>query len=185
MFLALLNKIGHALDANRFPYMIIGGQAVLLYGEPRLTKDIDITLGASLDRLTEMTNLATEIGLTILVDPEDFTRRTLVLPCQDQETGIRVDFIFSWSEYEQVALQRRRAVDLDGGLVHFASLEDVLIHKIIAGRPRDLEDVRLLLKKNPQYDEPYLLHWLHLLDEALSAGFTEQFQQVKAESRGG
>jgi len=27
--------------------MVIGGQAVLLYGEPRLTKDIDITLGDS------------------------------------------------------------------------------------------------------------------------------------------
>ena len=27
--------------------MIIGGQAVLLYGEPRLTRDIDITLGVN------------------------------------------------------------------------------------------------------------------------------------------
>jgi hypothetical protein len=34
--------------------MVIGGQAVLIYGEPRLTRDIDITLGASLERLAEM-----------------------------------------------------------------------------------------------------------------------------------
>lgn len=29
--------------------MIIGGQAVLLYGEPRLTKDLDVTLGIGLE----------------------------------------------------------------------------------------------------------------------------------------
>jgi hypothetical protein len=34
--------------------MVIRGQAVLLYGEPRLTKDIDITLGVGVDRLGEM-----------------------------------------------------------------------------------------------------------------------------------
>lgn len=28
--------------------MIIGGQAVMVYGEPRLTKDIDITLGVDI-----------------------------------------------------------------------------------------------------------------------------------------
>jgi hypothetical protein len=31
--------------------MVIGGQAVLLYAEPRLTRDIDITLGLSVNRL--------------------------------------------------------------------------------------------------------------------------------------
>jgi len=29
--------------------MVIGGQAVLLYGEPRLTRDIDITLGIGVE----------------------------------------------------------------------------------------------------------------------------------------
>jgi hypothetical protein len=32
------------LNEQNIPYMIIGGQAVLLYGKPRLTRDIDITL---------------------------------------------------------------------------------------------------------------------------------------------
>ena len=31
--------------------MLIGGQAVLLYGEPRLTRDIDITLGVDVDKI--------------------------------------------------------------------------------------------------------------------------------------
>jgi hypothetical protein len=45
MFEKILARLGATLDESNLPYMIIGGQAVLLYGEPRLTRDIDITLG--------------------------------------------------------------------------------------------------------------------------------------------
>ena len=51
MFKKLLKKIANELNTNNIPYMVIGGQAVLLYGEPRLTKDIDITLGIGIDGL--------------------------------------------------------------------------------------------------------------------------------------
>lgn len=36
--------------------MVIGGQAMLLYGEPRLTKEIDITLGVDLSGLSTVTS---------------------------------------------------------------------------------------------------------------------------------
>ncbi len=39
MFEELLSKISVHLNRHHIPYMIIGGQAVLLYGEPRLTID--------------------------------------------------------------------------------------------------------------------------------------------------
>ncbi|NVL90146.1 MAG: hypothetical protein HWN69_04000 [Desulfobacterales bacterium] len=45
MFQKLLGRLANELSNLHIPYMVIGGQAVLLYGEPRLTKDIDITLG--------------------------------------------------------------------------------------------------------------------------------------------
>ncbi len=38
----LLQKTAQSLDNANIPYMIIGGQAVLIYGTPRLTRDIDI-----------------------------------------------------------------------------------------------------------------------------------------------
>ncbi len=41
MFEEILSKIGASLNKHKLPYMIIGGQAVLLYGEPRLTRDIE------------------------------------------------------------------------------------------------------------------------------------------------
>lgn len=45
MFKELLKRLATGLASEDIPYMIIGGQAVLYYGEPRFTKDIDITLG--------------------------------------------------------------------------------------------------------------------------------------------
>jgi hypothetical protein len=61
--------------------MVIGGQAVLVHGEPRLTRDIDVTLGVSLDRLPDVVAAAGAAGLKPLVDPESFARETMVLPC--------------------------------------------------------------------------------------------------------
>lgn len=76
----LFERIAAALRDAAIPYMIIGGQAVLLYGEPRLTKVIDITVGIGLDRLSDIRTAAMVAGLEPLVDPETFTRETLVLP---------------------------------------------------------------------------------------------------------
>ena len=50
MFEKLLKRLAVALDHVGLPYMVFGGQAVLLYGEPRLTRDIDITLGVDTSR---------------------------------------------------------------------------------------------------------------------------------------
>lgn len=178
MFTALLEKIALALSDAGIAYMVIGGQAVLLYGEPRLTKDIDITLGAGLDRLADVLALAEKAGLKPLVSPETFTRQTMVLPCEDPATGIRVDFVFSFSPYERQAMERVRRVRIGAADVCFASLEDVIIHKIIAGRPRDLEDVRAMLLKNPSVDLTYTRRWLREFSEALSEPFLDRFSEI-------
>ncbi len=106
----ILERIAESLDRAVLAYMIIGGQAVLLYGEPRLTKDIDASLAAGLDRLPEVIATAAATGLAPLVDPDLFTRRTMVLPCSDPASGIRVDFILSFSPYEQLAISRAHMV---------------------------------------------------------------------------
>jgi hypothetical protein len=47
MFQKLIVATAEELEKHKIPYMIIGGHAVILYGEPRLTRDIDITLGVA------------------------------------------------------------------------------------------------------------------------------------------
>jgi hypothetical protein len=54
MFEELLARLASHLSRHNLPYMVTGGQAVLLYGEPRLTKDIDVTLGVDTDHLARL-----------------------------------------------------------------------------------------------------------------------------------
>ena len=182
MFEALLEQIAHGLDSRRIPYMLIGGQAVLLYGEPRLTRDVDVTLGVGPDRLPDILEWVGETRWRILVDsPERFVTQTLVLPCLQEESGIRVDLIFCFSPYERQAIQRSRQVTVGKTAVRYASVEDLVIHKIVAGRARDLEDVRSVLLKNPALDASYTRKWLRELDpdgeRNLLASFEELWKQ--------
>jgi hypothetical protein len=63
--------------------------------------------------------------------------------------------------------------------VCFASLEDLIIHKILAGRPRDLEDVRSILLKNQAVDLDYVHHWLREFDRSLGEKSLERFEELR------
>lgn len=185
MFEELLSKIDERLKRHSLPYMIIGGQAVLLYGEPRLTRDIDITLGVNINRLKEILAVVQELSLKPLPDNiESFVKQTMVLPALDETTGIRVDFIFSFTPYETEAIKRARKIIILGQEVCFASPEDVIIHKIFAGRPRDLEDIRTILLRNPGIDRKYIKNWLKEFDNASdSKNFQKTFEEILREAK--
>ena len=180
MFHSLLEKTAKALDAAEIPYMVIGGQAVLLYGEPRFTRDVDITLGVGPERLPDVLDMVEGLGWRVLTEsPQEFVEQTLVLPCLDGETDIPVDLVFSFSPYEQQAVARAKTVTIGRTRVRFASLEDLIIHKMISGRPRDLADVRTLLLKNPQVDFNCIHEWLEQFQDALDEPFLQRFNDIR------
>jgi hypothetical protein len=188
MFEALLEQIARGLDSLEIPYMLIGGQAVLVHGEPRLTRDVDVTLGAGPEKLPVVLEWVGRTGWQVLADsPADFVARTLVLPCLEPASGIRVDLIFSFSPYELQAIQRAHMIIVGTTQVRFASAEDLVIHKLVAGRPRDIEDVRSIILKNPGLDAGYVRRWLHEIDkdreESLVAHFEEVWGRAKKTDR--
>ncbi|MFA5031479.1 MAG: nucleotidyltransferase [bacterium] len=165
-------KIADILKKTRIPYMIIGGQAVLLYGEPRLTKDIDITLGIGIDELDKIIDIMKKIGLKALCENvKSFVKETYVLPTQNVKNSIRVDFIFSYTVYERQAIKRVNKIKINTGFVNFASIEDLIIHKIFAGRKRDIEDVKTIILKNPKIDKKYIKYWLKKFGKNFPASF--------------
>ena len=179
MLSELLERLARALESRGIPYMVIGGQAVLIYGEPRMTRDIDITLGVGADGLAQVEDLAASLNLEILPEsPADFVRERMVLPCADAESGFRVDFIFSFTPFERQAMDRIRVVRVGETDVRFASPEDLIIHKMVAGRPRDEEDVRGILLKTAGIDFAYVEQWLREFSEALDRPILARFQNL-------
>lgn len=179
MFEKLLKKIATSLFNHNIPYIIIGGQAVLLYGEPRLTRDIDITLGLNTDKLKILLPILDEIGVSPLIkDINEFIKETMVLPTQEPKSGIRVDFIFSFIPYERQAIRNANEIKIGSTRVCFASLEDTIIHKIFAGRPRDIEDVKGILLKNPNPNTGYIKKWLKEFDKGLEGDFLRTFEAL-------
>jgi hypothetical protein len=160
-FSAFLAGLARTLRARQLPFMLIGGQAVLLHGRPRLTEDIDVTLGIGPDEWSRVRAVCEALGLAPLPrDVEGFVRETFVLPARHPDTGLRVDFIFSTTPYERTAIGRAVAVEVDGVPVPFATAEDLILHKLFAARPRDLEDAAgVVRRKGRELNWSYLQHW--------------------------
>ncbi len=161
-FAQFIASLARALAERGLSFMVVGGQAVLLHGVPRLTEDIDVTLAAGPDALPNVRDLCRMLGLEPLPrDVERFVRDTFVLPAREPHSAIRVDFIFSTTPYERQAIERATGVDVAGVTVPFATAEDLIIHKLFAGRPRDLEDaVGVLRRQGQRLDWPYMEHWV-------------------------
>jgi len=180
LFEEILANLGLALDEHNIPYMIIGGQAVLLYGEPRLTRDIDVTLGVDVDALPKIIRITEKLNLKPLpLNIVEFVKQTMVLPTKDETTGIRVDFIFSFTPYEREAIDRAKNISIKNTIVKFASPEDVIIHKVFAGRARDLDDIGSILLKNPSVDLSYIEKWLTEFEKSSpEKEFLRKFKEI-------
>jgi hypothetical protein len=178
-FERLIASVAAAGHERRIELMLVGGQAVLLHGVPRLTQGIDVTLGLTPDDVDRVIDLCASISLEPLpADPRRFARDRFVLPTLHRATGIRVDFIFSSIPYERQALGRAVHVRLAGVDVPFAAVEDLILYKLFAGRPRDLEDIAgIVRRKGPEIDWQYVASWAH--EFAVIEGREHLPQQVR------
>lgn len=139
-----LRRIAEILQRRGLPYMVIGGIAAQLWGEPRFTKDIDLTVDVRAD-VDELLRIAEEIGVARPRDPKDFVERTRVLPLVSAD-GVGVDLTLATLTFEIEAIDRARDVDLGYGPVRFCQPDDLAIMKLVAGRPQDLLDVVAVIK---------------------------------------
>lgn len=125
--------------------VLIGALAASLYrAEPRRTTDVDF-LVRSLDRVVE-TFTAEGYEVRTVVD-EDGTPYVAYI----RGHGHRVDAILAETEYQLEAIDRAA----DGVL----TVEDVIVHKLLAWRPRDRDDIESILATRPVLDTAYIERW--------------------------
>jgi hypothetical protein len=149
-------------------YAIIGGVAVQHWGEPRLTADLDVTVSVPPDQPEAFVRTIVERFSPRHPDPTAFARQTRVVPVR-ASNGCPVDISLAVPGYEDELM--RRAVDCElepGRIVRFASAEDLIIHKAVAGRPQDLTDIAgIVYRQRDRLDVAYARRWLRDFASAL------------------
>jgi hypothetical protein len=139
-----LVELAGLLGRQRVPYMVIGGLAAAVWGEPRTTLDVDVTVwvpDADIARLVERLEESFEL---LAPEPRAFIARTRVLPMRTR-AGIRIDLIFGLLSFEEEAIRRALEVKVGSAVIRFCSPEDLILHKIISTRERDLADARAVV----------------------------------------
>ena len=133
-------------------WYVFGAQAVLVWGRPRLTADIDVTVRLVPEDPPRFVQAMSEHGFQVRVgNAEEFVRRTRVLPFVHVPTGLAIDVVLGGPGPEELFLSRAVMVDFGGLTVPVISPEDLVVTKVLAGRPKDWEDVHGVLAERGQF----------------------------------
>lgn len=135
------------LNAHDVRYVVIGASAFPVHGYARATLDIDIFIEATKENARKVWSALSEFGYDMAdVTTDDLLTKKILIRQYVLETDIH-PFVAGVT-FEQV--WKNRIKDKIGQTsAYFAGLDDLIVMKQAAGRPKDLEDIRVLtsLKK--------------------------------------
>ncbi len=162
------------LEALGIPYMVTGGVAAVIYGDPRFTRDIDIVLGLAPEDAQQFSDA---------FDPEAFYVPPLDTLREEagrqrhghfnvihRDSALRADVYISGSDPLHVwAFDRRQSLQLDQGSVALAPPEYVIVRKLEyyrdSGSDRHLRDIAMMLRLSAdQIDQREIERWVAELD---------------------
>jgi hypothetical protein len=137
----------HTLQNSGVRALLIGRRALVILGLPVLTADYDFWI--AVDDIPRFNAACLDFGLHPTRAPDE-ARRTGRYVLENDE---RIDVLVARSaptihgrtvEFEAL-WAARRSIDIGGGvLVTMPTIDDLILTKQIAPRPKDLEDIRLL-----------------------------------------
>lgn len=137
-----LKQLLSAFNANHVRYLIVGGYAVFVHGQPRMTKDLDVFIESSESNAIATFKALAEFGaplsdftVTDFSDGRTIARFGVPPICFDVLQHIDgVDFASAYEHSE--------VLSIDGDLpTRYISAEDLIKNKLASGRPQDLADV--------------------------------------------
>lgn len=165
---AALLEVVTALEACNLPYVLIGGLAVAFTGEPRTTLDVDVSVWADPERLVAAVGCLCQRLSPLTSNPQRFVEDRRVLPVS-AANGVRADIVFASLPAEREVIRRAVPKRISGRSIPVASVEDLLLMKLISEREKDLADARALLRRfGRSLDRGYLLPKVRELAEALA-----------------
>ncbi|MBI5482389.1 MAG: hypothetical protein HY906_26275 [Deltaproteobacteria bacterium] len=142
----LLADLSRALKKLRVRWYVFGAQAVVAAGVPRATADIDVTVdapavGPLVAALRRAGFVPADVG-----DLDTFLAQTRVIPLRHARSGFGLDVVLAGPGLEQEMLDRVTWRRVGAVRVPFVDTNDLVVLKVLAGRPKDLEDVAALVR---------------------------------------
>ncbi len=138
-----LQTVFKSFQQHEVRYLVIGGIASILHGVPRATFDLDILIDTSPDNARRLLKAMLEAGLgtaalttakDVLANEITIFRDRVRIDVQTATPGI----------FFEEAWARKEIMTYHDQTFYILSKEDLIRSKRAAGRPVDLEDVRLL-----------------------------------------
>ena len=166
--LAVLRDLMAWFKAREVPGVVIGGVAASLLGRPRLTRDVDAVVLLDEDHWGEFLAAGTQHGFVPRrADALAFAQETRVLLVRHEESGIDADIVFGSLAFEKEAVARATWVELGGVRVPLPLPEDLIVMKVVAHRPRDLDDIEAILAAHPKLNLRRVRRWVREFSAAL------------------
>ena len=163
----LFRKIIEELEKRKIRYLIIGGVAVNLHGYSRITKDLDLMISFEKENVDKFIELVNDLGYIpkVPVDIKEFAdpkkreewkneknMQVFSVRSRDDEFEYIDIMIQDHLDFEKAYKNRKVFID-DKISVSVISINDLIKLKELAGRGRDLLDMKLLKKLREQLDE--------------------------------
>src|SRR5215467_1830155 len=131
------------LNEFEVEYLIVGGFAVMKYGEPRYTKELDIWVGNSPQNARRVVGALKKFGAPLEHDritAETFTEKVVY---QIGIAPVRIDILTEITAVQFSDAWRNRVASTFFGVpVNFISFHDLMANKQALGRGSDLKDLK-------------------------------------------
>ncbi len=167
-FADVLAALARAFDRAGARWYLFGAQAAIIHGAARLTADVDVTAYLDEAPIQVLVGALLEAGFALRIPDPDFVERTRVLPIAHVASGIPVDIVLGGPGIEESFLARAEMLDVEGVGVPVARAEDVVVMKVLAGRPKDVDDVvAILAAHHDDLDLSLVRGTIRMLEDAL------------------
>src|SRR5450631_4384076 len=129
-------------DRQGWNSCVIGGIAVLWWGEPRVTRDVDLTLLTGFGAEDSFVSTLLAEYPARVADPATFARKNRVLLLQTPG-GVGIDISLGALPFEECVVRNATEYTYGPGLsFRTCSAEDLVVMKLFASRPLDIVDAK-------------------------------------------
>jgi len=154
------SELQRFLDVRGWPNAVIGGLAVVRWGETRATRDVDVALYTGFGSEEPFVDEILARFPARVAEAKSFALLNRVLLVSTPE-GVDLDIALGGIPFEERLIERASTFDFgQKTLVRTCSAEDLIVLKAFANRHRDWTDVEGLISRRGD-----TLDWQVILDE--------------------